>query len=180
MKKMILNISLLLIITSSCNNPSPEKIFSHAVLDTNLFFGFAGNADFRQMESPSVKLVAGTKDKTEPMKRTEFVQDKIDILNASLNKIKNLSADGDAKAMVESSVALYEYVLPVYKKEYMQLAKLYDGGAPAGQIEQMTEAIQSKYKAGFIELKDKLTTAGKEYAQKNNIKVQWDVKTSPR
>jgi hypothetical protein len=31
----------------------------------------------------------------------------------------------------------------------------------------------------FITLKDKLTAAGKEYATKNNINVQWDVKTAP-
>ena len=180
MKKNFFKIVLVTIIFSSCTDQSPENIFSQAVLNTNSFFGFAGNADFRQLESPSVKLVPGTTDKTEPMKRAEVVQDKIDQLSASFSKIKKLSTSGDAKAMVESSVALYEYVLPVYKTEYMQLAKLYDDEASADEIQQMTEAMQSKYQAGFISLKDKLTEAGKEYAQKHNINVQWDVKTSPR
>ena len=180
MKKIFIKFALLVIIFSSCTSQSPENIFSEAVLNTNLFFGFAGNADFRQLESPSVRLVPGTTDKTEPMKRAEVIQDKIDALSKSFNKIKKLSASGDAKAMVESSVALYEYVLPVYKDEYMQLAKLYDDGASADKIQQMSEAIQSKYQAGFIALKDKLTSAGKEYAQKNNINVQWDVKTPSR
>ena len=179
MKKSFFIIGLLANLFSSCTDQSPENTFSQAVLNTNLFFGFASNADFRQLESPSVKLVSGTTDKTEPMKRVEMIQDKIDALSASFNKVKNLNADGDAKAMVESSVALYEYILPVYKTEYMQLAKLYDDGASADQIQQMTESMQSKYQADFIQLKDKLTAAGKEYAKKHNINVRWDVKTAP-
>jgi hypothetical protein len=179
MKNRLLKLCLLVIVITSCNTQSPEKIFSQAVLNTNLFFGFAGNAEFRQLESPSVKLVPGTTDKTVPMKRAEIIQDKIDMLSVSFNKIKKLSASGDAKVMVESSVALYEYILPVYKTEYMQLAKLYDERAPVEQIEQLSELIQSKYQPGFIVLKDKLTVAGKVYAQKNNINVRWDVSTTP-
>ena len=179
MKKFFFIVALMATIFSSCTDQSPENTFSQAVLNTNLFYSFASNADFRQLESPSVKLVPGTTDKTEPMKRAEVIQDKIDALSASFNKVKNLNADGDTKAMLESSVALYEYVLPVYKTEYMQLAKLYDDGASADLIQQMTETIQSKYQAGFIQLKDKLTVAGKEYAQKHNINVRWDVKTAP-
>jgi len=107
MKRILLNIILPAIIFCSCKNQSPEKIFSQAVLNTNLFLGFAGNADFRQLESPSVKLVPGTTDKTEPMKRSELIQDKIDALTSSFNKVKKLSASGYAKTIGKSSFALY-------------------------------------------------------------------------
>jgi hypothetical protein len=179
MKKIFIKLFLLAIVSGGCTDQSPENIFSQVVLNTNLFFGFAGNADFRQLESPSEKLVPGTTVKTEPMKRVEIMQDKIEALSRSYDKVRKLSTNGDAKEMAESSVALYEYVLPVYKNEYMQLAKLYDDGATADLVQQLWTLIQTKYQNGFVILKDKLTAAEKEYATKNTINVKWDVKTAP-
>jgi hypothetical protein len=68
---------------------------------------------------------------------------------------------------------LHEYVLPVYKTEYQQLAKLYDKGASKKEIQSLTQSIHDKYYPGFDELFNKLTTTAKAFAEKHNIKVNW-------
>jgi len=81
--------------------------------------------------------------------------------------------------MLHASVAVYEYVLPVFKNEYVQLAKLYDDGATKEQIASLSKSIQDKYFLGFKDRIDSLIAAGKIYAAEHQIKVNWDIKTSP-
>ncbi len=164
----------------SCNTDNPEKIFGLAILNTNLMHGFAGRALEMELESPSVKLVEGTKDKVVPMKRSELINTKIQSLEANYSKLKNLTENEDNREVLKASRALYDYVLPVYKKEYMELARLYDEESPKEIIEAYTRSIEENYYPGFYELHEKLTAAGKTYAAKHGINVNWNVSTSPR
>ena len=183
MKKIKKDI-LLFILLISCNtlfiscSTSPEKYFSIAVLNTNTLYGFAGNGFSRQLESPSVKLADDNKN-TVSMKRSEVVDSKVKQLEENLDKIESLKETDDTKNMLESSIALYKYVLPVYKNEYFQLAELYDNGASPEQIDILTKSIHDNYYSRYIELNDKLISDGKVYAEKHNINVKWDVKPSP-
>ncbi len=81
--------------------------------------------------------------------------------------------------MVQASLALHEYVLPVYRDDYQRLAKLHDDGAPQGAIAQLSASIATKHGAQFSALSDRLTAAGKAYASRHDIKVMWDIRTSP-
>ena len=81
--------------------------------------------------------------------------------------------------MLDAAVALYEFVIPVYKNEYAQLAKLYDDGAPAEQIAALENTIQEKYGARFESLYNAVGTTGKAYAAKHNIPVR-EVNPAPR
>lgn len=164
---------------TSCNTRTPENYFDIAVLNCNMMHGFADDGMQRELENPTVKLVEGTKDQTEPMKRKEIVESKIQFVETNLQKIKQLKPTEDTKDMLQASLALYEYVLPVYKNEYQQLAGLYDAGAPAEQIRSLQQSIDEKYYSGFVELFDKLTGAAKPYAEKHHIQVNWDVHTAP-
>ena len=165
---------------TSCNTRTPENYFDVAVLNCNMMHGFADDGMQRELESPTVKLVEGTKDQTAPMKRIEIVDAKIKFVETNLQKIKQLKPTDDTKDMLQASLALHAYVLPVYKTEYRQLAGLYDAGAPAGEIESLQQSIDEKYYPGFVELSDKLTAAAKPYAEKHHIQVNWDVHTSPQ
>ncbi len=80
---------------------------------------------------------------------------------------------------MQASIALHEFVLPVYRNEYQQLAKLYDDGAAKEKIEALASGIGTKYGPGVAVLFERLTAAGKAYASKHDIKVKWDVRTSP-
>lgn len=178
-------ISLLIFISCccffiSCNSASPEKYFSVAVLNANLMHGFAGDGMHRQLESPSAKMVGNDPNKTEPMKRKEVIDSKIQSLEDGLEKVKQLKETEDTKDILQASLALYNYVLPVFKNEYTQLAKLYDDGASAQEIQSFSQSISDKHYSKFAELHDKLTNAGKSFAGRHNLNVRWDIHTSPQ
>lgn len=163
----------------ACNMATPENYFDRAVLSCNMMAGFANDQFHRQLEEPSVKLKAGTTDQTEPMKRKEVIDTHIQFVEESFSKVKSLKETDDTRDMLKASIALYEYALPVYKNEYTQLARLYDDGASPEQITTLVQSIVDKYAAGFGERYTAVMNAGKPYAAKHNINVQWDIKTSP-
>jgi len=163
----------------ACNMATPENYFDRAVLSCNMMAGFANDQFHRELEQPSAKLKEGTKDQTEPMKRKEVIDNQIQFVEENYAKLKDLKETDDTKDILKTSVALYEYTLPVYKNEYTQLAKLYDDGAPAQQIETLTQSILDKYAAGFEERYNAVISAGKPFAARHHINVQWDIKTSP-
>ncbi len=165
---------------TACTGSSPEHTFNTAVLSCNTIYDFANEGLLRQLESPSVKMINGDKDKFAPMKRKEVIEDKIQMITDNHNKLKQLKETADSKEVIGASRALYDYVLPVYKKEYMELARLYDEGAAKESIALYAQAIQDKSYPGFASLFDKMTAAGKAHAKKHNINVQWDIQTSPQ
>lgn len=165
---------------NACNTATPENYFDRTVLNINMLHGFATDGLQRELESPSVKMVEGSKDQFAPMKRKEVIDEKIQFIEANAEEVRQLKQTDDTKEMLQASIAVYNFALPVYKNEYMQLAKLYDDGASAEQIQALEKSIEEKYSSKFGALFDKLTTAGKQYAEKNNIKVNWDVRTSPQ
>lgn len=153
----------------ACGNPPPEKLFAQVVLNANLLYGFAGAGMQRELASPSVKLTDEKSGATAPMKRAEVVKTKLDNIEANYQKVKALSSDEETKDMLTAALALYEFVLPVYKNDYTQLAALYDEGAPADKIAALEKTIQEKYGAKFQELYNAVGTTGKAYAAKHKI-----------
>ncbi len=135
--------------------------------------GFSNNGLLRELESPSLKLIPGTVDKTVAMKRKEVIDNKIQFLETNFEKLKQLKETSDTRNMLHASVSLYEFVLPVYKNEYSQLAKLYDDNAPKEQLQLLAKDIHDKYYVKFDQLFNDLINTGKPYADKNNIKVDW-------
>lgn len=157
----------------SCNTATPEKYFNIAVLNTNLLAGFAGNGLLRQIESPSVKLDENSGE-TVPMKSSEIIKDKINSIEETYKSVKGLKETEDTKEMLQASISLYEFVLPVYKNDYMQLAESIDKKESAEKINSEANAIHDKYFAKYDELYKKLISIGKVYAENNNLKVNWN------
>ena len=155
----------------SCNTPNPENYFELAVLNCNMMAGFANEGLQREFDKPTMKVAEDNKNKAVPMKRKEVIDNKIQFLEANLKKLKQLKETWDAKDLLQASEALQEYVLPVYKTEYQQLAKLYDAGASKKEIRSLAQSIHDKYYSGFEELFNKLTAIGKSFARRHNIKV---------
>jgi hypothetical protein len=161
-----------LIFLTSCNSASPEKTFDVAVLNSNLLVGFANNGMERELESPSVKM-GKTKDEVLPMQRSEVIDSKIRFAEENYQKLKGFSQDSDAKDIIQKSLLLHEFILPVYKNEYAQLAKLYDSNAPKEQIEKLQQLIHDQYFSKFELLYKELISSGKVYAKAHNIEVHW-------
>lgn len=156
----------------SCTTVTPEKYFQIAVLNSNLFAGFAGSSQLRELESPSVKLGSDNVS-TETMKRMEILEFKTKAIEESYKNLKELKKNDDNKEMIDASENLYEFILPVYKSEYVKLAEMYDNNAPKEQVESLAASISSKYQPRFKELYDELIKTGKAYAEKHSIKVNW-------
>ena len=102
----------------SCDTATPENYFDRAVLNCNLMHGFAGSGLRRELESPSVKLSETGNGETIPMKRKEVIDNAITSLETNFEKVKKLKETDDTRDILRASVALYEFVLPVYKTEY--------------------------------------------------------------
>ncbi len=180
MNKLFLPLIAGVCLMSSCEKATPRSYFDRAVLNCNLLHGFAGPAMEMQLQQPSVKLVAGSTTRTEPMTRREMIDDRIRSAEEAYEKMKKLPETDETRTMLQASRAVYDFVLPVYRNEYQQLAKLYDEGAEAAKIEAMHRSIRDNYQAGFQSRMESLTTAAKPYAAAHGINVQWDVRTSPR
>ena len=172
----LLILSIITVIVSNCNTDKPESYFGKAVLNVNLMHGFANETLSLQLKSPSVKLTDDGG--TATMKRKEVIDGKLISVEENYEKVKSLKETAETKNMLDASKSLHEYVIPVYKNEYTKLAGMYDNGASPEDIQTFTNSINEKYYNGYLEKFDKLIAAGKIYAEKNNIKVNWDVKTS--
>lgn len=158
---------------TACNTATPERYFDLAVLNCNMITNFSDDGLVRELESPSMKLAEGTKDQAAPMKRKEVIDTKIHFLEENLHKLKDLKETPDTKEMLQTSITLNEFVLPVLKTEYQQLAKLYDEGASKEATQSLALAIHNKYFPRFNELFTKLMGIGKSYAERHDIKVNW-------
>ncbi len=164
---------------TACQKSTPRDTFNAALLNTNVMHGFAGEGMRSQLATSGTKLSGPNFDQEVEMKRMEVVDTKLAVLEESFEKLKQLKPDDDSRAMLQAATALYEFVLPVYRNEYRQLAGLYDDKADAAKIQTLEQSIQDQYQAKFAALSEALTAAAKPYAEKNQIQVAWDVRTSP-
>ncbi|MVT09395.1 hypothetical protein [Chitinophaga tropicalis] len=163
MKVLCLSVlGLCLVFLTACNTVTPRQYFEKAVLNTNTFADFGTEHMMRELTSAQPAYPA-TKMMEHRAQRVEMV----------LNDLKTLRQTEETKDMVQTSIALHEYILPIYKNEYMALARLCDNKAPKEEIDAKEEEIVSKYGQKVDELFSKLTDIGKEYAKKNDINVTW-------
>jgi hypothetical protein len=165
----LLLFSLLLLI--SCNTATPEKYFDLAVLNMNMIVGFAEASEVRQLDSPPATMDAAGN--TISMPRKDVISSKLKYIEESLAKLQALTETPETKEMLQTSTALYEYVIPVYKNEYTELAALYDAAASKTEINEKAAAIHFKYYKHYRDLFEKLIGIGKSYAAAHSIKVNW-------
>lgn len=172
-----LSVTACVCLFSFCEKATPEQTFARAVINTNLMTGFAGRRLKYQLDNPSVKMTPSGG--TATMTRKEVVDGLIFSIDESYQKTKKLGESDDNREMLKASIALYDYVLPVYRNEYTQLAVLYDSGATNAELETAYKAIEDKYLKGYQEKSNSLIAAGKPFAKRHGIRVMWDVQTSP-
>jgi hypothetical protein len=178
MRNIITALVYLSIMLLSCNSSSPKQYFDQAALNCNLLYGFAGYELERDLAQQQEKLVDASTMRMEKITRTEVVREKLAMVEENFAKAKSLGSNADANEMLKASTALYEFVIPVYKNEYTQLAALYDGNAPADKISAASKNIADKYAAKFEALYSNVVKAGTAYAEKNGIPVK-QVNPSP-
>lgn len=180
MHKYCLPLAVLVCSVSSCESPTPNDYFGRTVLNLNFFRGFADGMMEGQLKQPSMKLSDGAGSEVVPMTRKEVVDDKIQFAEDSFGKVKRLKETDETRALIRASKAVYEYIIPVYRGEYQELARLYDTEAPQAEIDALSQSIREKYGAGYQQRMDAVLAAAKPYAEKNGLRVNWDVGGGPR
>lgn len=170
MKKLVF-VFASIILLASCSH-TPREYFDQAALNCNLLYGFAGYEIKRDLVSVQERLADEKTMKMEPVTRASVVKEKLARVEENYEKVKNLGSNDEAAEMLKASAALYEFVIPVYKNEYAQLAALYDENAPAEKIAAAEKNITDKYAAKFEELYNNVIKTGTAYAEKNGIEVR--------
>lgn len=156
---------------SACTNPTPENYFDKAVLNTNIVNDFGSEPLTKMLIAYGVKHEGTAPEMKNPAET--FIDSKVQYITKQLKDIKDLKETDETRNMLKTSVALFEYVLPVYKNEYMALAKLSDDGGTQDDILSLGKEIDQKYGVRFDSLYDVLTEEGKKYAAAHNINVKW-------
>lgn len=160
---------------SSCSMPkTPEEFFGIAILNTNLINDFASPRLGKRIQEETLEFADIPSSKKKGNEAFQNVQTTVLILEQNLQKVKDLPDNDSTKAMKDEAVALYEYVIPVYKNEYTAYAKLCDAKGPQDQKASILESIDKKYAAEFERKYSSLLQKGKAYAEKHNLNVNWD------
>lgn len=157
----------------SCSE-DPDKFFGVAVLNTNTIsdFGTPNLANHINDETKEFADIPSSKKKGD--EGVQYVARNLSYMEKSLKDIKALSESGDQRKEIKAqSIALYEYVIPVYKNEYTAYAKLCDTKAPQEQKDEIIKSIAQKYNAEFERKYGQLLESGKAFADKNGLNVDW-------
>jgi len=162
-----------LILLSSCTE-TPEKIFDTAILNTNVINDFASPDLARHINDETKEFPDIPSSKKKGDEAATTIKNKVLYMEQSLEKVKKLSTSGEQeKEIKDLSIRLYELVIPVYKNEYMNYAKLCDKKANQEAKDAIIKDIEQKYGMRFQENYNALMEKGKAYASDHNIQVNW-------
>lgn len=157
----------------SCAEPA-DKFFATAILNTNTISDFATPILAKHINDETVEFADIPSSKKNGDEALKLVKNNILYMEKSLNDIKALNANSDdRKAIKEKSVALYEFVLPVYKNEYTNYAKLCDSKTDQAKKDELSRSIEQKYGAKFEKMYTDLLNSGKAFAEENKLNVDW-------
>lgn len=172
-KQILSALILSFLFLSSCSE-TPEKFFEINVLNANTINDFASADLARHIADEAKEFPDIPSSKKKGNEAVTMINNQILYLDQSLDKVKKTSASGDEQKEIQKlAIELYEYVIPVYKNEYLAYAKLCDAQAEQGAKDEIIKAIDTKYGPTFEQKHAALMEKGKAYAQENNIQVSW-------
>ena len=171
------SIALLLVLSlfaQSCAEPA-DKFFATAILNTNTISDFGTPILVKHINDETVEFPDIPSSKKNGDEAGKLISNNILYMEKSLNDIKALNANSDdRKAIKEKSIALYEFVIPVYKNEYTNYAKLCDSKADQTKKDELAKSIEQKYAARFEKMYTDLMNTGKAFADENKLNVDWN------
>jgi len=174
LSKLAVAATLTLTFTLQSCNEDPDRFFGVAVLNTNTISDFGTPILAKHINDETVEFADIPSSKKKGDEATQYVVRNLSYMEKSLKDIKALGEGGDDRKEIKAqSIALYEYVIPVYKNEYTAYAKLCDTKAPQEQKDEIIKSIAQKYNAEFERKYGQLLASGKTFADKNGIQVDW-------
>jgi hypothetical protein len=160
------------VVFSSCGSNSPVQYFNTAALSCNLIAGF-GSRDIDQYLTYKPSVYNPQTKKADTISFKENIQKYfLENVEANYKKVKALKETDETRPMIESSLALYEYVLPKYKNEFMSIAQMKDENKPKSEIDNAIAEFVNKYGEEFSKKYSAFLDIALAYAKKNNIDVK--------
>lgn len=157
----------------SCAEPA-ERFFGTAILNTNSISDFATPTLAKHINDETTEFPDIPSSKKKGDEAGKLVQNNIMYMEKSLSDIKSMNANSEERKVIkEKSIALYEFVIPVYKNEYTNYAKLCDTKADQAKKDELANAIEQKYGAKFEQMYTDLMETGKVFAAENKLDVSW-------
>ncbi|AOW09857.1 hypothetical protein [Flavobacterium gilvum] len=178
MKKILKTTSLFVfviigsLVSTSCTDLSPEKIFDIAALNSNTLSSFGSKEINYKLESePQVydenqkKMVASS--------YYDFFNFSITNLETRLQTLKDIPEDDDNKELIQSSKDLFSYAIEKQKEGYLPIAKMKDEKASPEQIQKAITEFDASTQEEIDSKFTRLMTAAKAYAAKHNINAKF-------
>ncbi|WP_437917940.1 hypothetical protein [Sphingobacterium sp. LRF_L2] len=178
MKKLNAIPYLLLLATitfiTACNRPSPDQFFQTTILNTNILHEFASERFTKTLVESTIEFpdIPATKNKGDEAQ--QIVQTKTAYIEQTIKKIEDATPpDEDGETIKIKALELYNFVLPIYKKEYLDLALLCDKKSGDSEIAKASEKIIATYGPSFEQKYNTLLDLGKAYAEKHSLNVSF-------
>lgn len=158
----------------SCNRPSPDQFFQTTVLNTNVLVGFATERFTKELVDNTIEFPDVPASKKNGDEAQQIIQSKIGYIEQTIQRIEDATPpDEDGETIKVKSLELYNFVLPVYKKEYLDLAKLCDTKRPEADIAAASTKVIETFGPSFEERYVALLELGKAYAEKHSLNVSF-------
>ncbi|WP_289663806.1 hypothetical protein [Flavobacterium panacagri] len=177
MKKILNTTTLFLVliatalVSSSCNNLSPEKTFEIAALNANLLSRFGSKEINEKLQSEPQIYDEGQK-KMIPSSYYDAFKYDISNLEARFQTIKDIAEDDDNKEFLQASKDLFTYAIAKQKEGYLPIAKMKDEKASPEQIEKAIADFDASTQNDIDAKFTKLMNEAKAYAEKHNINAK--------
>ncbi|CAM1362357.1 hypothetical protein TOREUM_20701 [Tenacibaculum litoreum] len=175
--KNILKIIVVLMLFVSCQKETPQKVVEKTVLKANLLTANYGIGYFEQLKelqkNEYLKYYDNDGEEYAATYSQYLHRVTIPDLERSLRDIQKLEVNEDSKELISTSIELFEYCIDLYKKDYAEIAYMYDEGKTQQEINQLIKEFKAKSLEEFKERNLKLDEAAKIYAEKKGVKLKF-------
>ncbi|WP_440069508.1 hypothetical protein [Tenacibaculum discolor] len=173
----ILGVIVVFIMFASCQKETPQKVVEKTVLKANLLMANYGIGYFEQLKELQKNEYLKYYDNDGEEYAATYSQylHKVTIpdLERSLRDIQNLEENEDSKELINASIELFEFCIDFYKKDYAEIAYMYDEGKSQQEINQLIKEFKAKSLEEFEEKNLELDEAAKKYAEKKGVSLKF-------
>ncbi|WP_299000647.1 hypothetical protein [uncultured Tenacibaculum sp.] len=175
--KNVLTIMVAFVLLVSCQKETPQKVVEKTVLKANLLTANYGIGYFEQLKELQKNEYLKYYDNDGEEYAATFSQylHKVTIpdLEKSLKDVQKLEINEDSKELINTSIELFEFCIGFYKKDYAEIAYMYDEGKSQQEIYILINEFEAKSFQEFKEKNLKLDEAAKIYAEKKGVKLKF-------
>lgn len=173
----ILEVIVVCILFMGCQKETPQKVVEKTVLKANLLTANYGTGYFKELkELQKNEYLKYYDNDGEEYAATYFQylhRVTIPNLERSLRDIQNLEINEDSKELISASIELFEFCIDFYKKDYAEIAYMYDEGKTQQEINMLINEFKARSLEEFKEKKLELDEAAKIYAEKKGVKLKF-------